>query len=149
MSVPKAARLIPQPLSGGPFEEIVHVSSFVVVKNGARILLAKRLRPESTAGKWVLPAVVINYGEDPRAAASRVVKEQLGVESTKASLIDVQSYGDRHWDICFVYRVDVPGIGSISGDIEKVEYFDLGGLPPELRSDHREVIDMLSARSAI
>jgi ADP-ribose pyrophosphatase YjhB (NUDIX family) len=149
MSAPKAARLVPQPAAGGPFQEVVHVSSFVVTKKGGSLLLAKRSGPEFTAGKWVIPATVINYGEDPRAAAIRVVKEQLGVEAKETELIDVQSYGDKHWDICFVYQTDIPGIGSISPDIEKVDYFELQNLPLDLRSDHKEVIDTLVGRKVL
>lgn len=149
MSVPRAARLVPQPAGGGPFEEVAHISSFVIIKRGGSFMLAKRLRPESTAGKWVIPATIINFGEDPAAAASRVVKEQLGVEAKKVELIDMQSYGDKHWDICFVYAAAIPGVGAISSDIEKVAYFELESLPPELRSDHKEVIDTLVSRARL
>ena len=143
MSAPRVARLIPQPAVGGPFEEFVHISSFAIIKEGSKLLLEKRLRPEFSAGKWVIPAALINYGEDPLVAVKRVVKEQLGTDAKKAELIDVESYGDKHWDICFVYEVSVDGIGKLSPDIERAEYFAPGKLPPEFRSDHMEVLQAL------
>ncbi len=149
MSAPKVARLIPQPAAGGPFEEMVHISSFAIIKKGNKLLLEKRLRPEYSAGKWVIPGALINYGEDPLAGVKRVVKEQLGTDTKKAELIDVESYGDKHWDICFVYRVEIPNVGTLSPDVEKTDYSELRSLPPELRDDHKEVIDTLKARKRV
>lgn len=120
-----------------------------MIGSDGRVLLEKRLRPESSAGKWVLPASLINYGEDPLTAIGRVVKDHLGAAPERASLIDVQSYGDKHWDICFVYRVGAPSAGPLSPDIEKLDHFELSGLPPELRSDHREVLDTLKAKRLV
>jgi len=149
VSAPRVARLIPQPAVGGPFEEFVHISSFAIIKEGSKLLLEKRLRPEFSAGKWVIPAALINYGEDPLAAVKRVVKEQLGTDVKKAELIDVESYGDKHWDICFVYKVEIPNVGTLSQDVEKTDYFEVRNLPLELRDDHKEVIDTLKARKRV
>jgi ADP-ribose pyrophosphatase YjhB (NUDIX family) len=149
VSQPRVTRLIPQPAVGGPFEEFLHMSSFAIINKGNKLLLEKRLRPEFSAGKWVIPAAVINYGEDPSAAVKRVVKEQLGTDAKEAELIDVESYDDKHWDICFVYKVEIPNVGTLSPDVEKTDYFELLDLPPELRDDHKEVIDTLKARKRV
>jgi ADP-ribose pyrophosphatase YjhB (NUDIX family) len=149
VSTPRVTRLIPQPAVGGPFEEFFHMSSFAIIRRGNKLLLEKRLRPESSAGKWTIPAAVINYREDPLAAVKRVVKEQLGTDAKEAELMDVESYDDKHWDICFVYKVEIPNIGTLSQDVEKADYFDLLDLPPELRDDHKEVIDTLMARKHV
>lgn len=149
MSAPKLARLIPQPSGGGPFDEMVHISSFAIVKKGGKLLLEKRLKPEYSTGKWVIPGAVINYGEDPLAGVKRIVREQLGTDAKKAELIDVESYGDKHWDICFVYKVEIQNVGTLSQDVEKTDYFELRSLPPELRDDHKEIIDTLNARKRV
>jgi len=149
MSAPKSARLIPQPDVGGPFEEMVHISSFAIIKKGSKLLLEKRLKPEFSAGKWVIPGAVINYGEDPLAGVKRVLKNQLGADAGKVELIDVQSYGDKHWDICFVYKVEIQKVGTLSQDVEKTDYFELRNLPPEFRDDHREIIDTLNTRKRV
>jgi hypothetical protein len=145
MSSQKTARLTPQ-VQGQQSEEIVHISAFAIIKRGNELLLAKKLRPEFTAGKWVFPSAIINFGEDPGLAIKRIVRDQLGADSKNVRLLDVQSYGDKHWDICFVYDVSIDGIGSLSQDIERAEYFDRGKLPPEFRSDHMEVLQALGSK---
>ena len=135
----KMARLTPQ-APGQQSEEVVHISSFAMIKKGNELLLVKRIRPEFSAGKWVLPSAIINFGEDPEAAMKRIVREQLGADARNVRLLDVQSWGDKHWDLCFVYDVSIDSTGKLHQDIEKAEYFDKGKLPPEFRSDHMEVL---------
>ena len=139
------ARLTPQ-APGQQSEETMHISSFAITKRGKELLLVKRIRPEFTAGKWIFPSSLINYGEHPEAAIKRIVKEQLGAEAKDVKLIDIQSFGDKHWDLCFVYEVSIDGVGKVSQDIEKAEYFDRGKLPPEFRSDHAEVLQTLGSK---
>jgi ADP-ribose pyrophosphatase YjhB (NUDIX family) len=149
LSSAKLARLVPQPEGSTP-EEMVHLSSFVFLTDGAgKLLLMKRARPERWAGKWCLPGSVLFYGEDPAVGAGRVVKEQLGATATEMKLLGVDSYGDKHWDICFVFHAQIQGIGQLGADFEKAEYFDLAALPPELRDDHREVIEMSKTRKRL
>lgn len=148
MSSPKTARLVPQPEGTQP-EEVMHISSFVFVMKGPQVLLAKRVKPERWAGKWCIPGAIINYAEDPGAVALRIVREQLGATATALRLLDVQSYGDKHWDMCFLFHADISGVGKLSGDFDKAEYFDLASLPAELREDHREVITMAKSRKVV
>jgi len=148
MSSPKIARLVPQ-TDGTQPEEVMHISSFVLVRKGAQLLLARRVKPERWAGKWVIPGSIINYGEDPGAAAIRIVREQLGATATVLKLLDVQSYGEKHWDMCFLFHADVTSVGKLGGDFDKADYFDLAKLPPELREDHREVLEMAKSRKVV
>jgi len=138
----KVARLIPQP-PGQQAEEMVHISSFARVRNGNEILLVKKNKPDYSAGKWVFPSSIINFGEDPQVAIQRIVNEQLGTSPTSVKLLDVQSYGDKHWDICFVYDVTIDRVGKLSSDIDTSAYFDRKKLPLEFRSDHLEVLNGL------
>lgn len=139
------ARLVPQPQGQQP-EEMMHISSFAVIRRDDELLLAKRIRPEFTASKWTLPSALINFGEHPESAVRRIVKEQLGVEPRSVRLLDTQSYGDKHWDLCFVYDVAIDNVGKLSQDIEKTEYFDRSDLPQEFRADHREVLQTLGSK---
>jgi ADP-ribose pyrophosphatase YjhB (NUDIX family) len=143
----KTARLTTQ-VQGQQSEEVVHISSFGIIKRGNELLLVKKIRPEFTAGKWVFPSSIINFGEHPKSAIKRIVREQLGVEPKNARLLDVQSYGDKHWDICFVYDVSLESVGKLSQDIERAEYFDRAKLPPEFRSDNMEVLQSLESATA-
>jgi ADP-ribose pyrophosphatase YjhB (NUDIX family) len=148
MSATKSARLVPQ-ADGTQPEEVVHISSFVIVRKGGQLLLLRRVKPEKLAGSWSLPGTVINYGEDPGHAALRIIQEQVGAVPTTLKLLDVQSYGDKHWDLCFVFEADVATPGKLGGDFDKADYFDLAKLPPELREGHREVLDMSKSRKVI
>ncbi len=147
-SSPKLARLVPQ-VPGQQPEEFVHISSFARVKNAEdEMLLVKKTRPEFTAGKWVFPSSVINFGEDPKLAIERIIREQVGASPGSVKLIDVQSFGDKHWDLCFVYDVSVDKVGKLSSDIEVAGYFNRKKLPPEFRSDHLEVLETLEKNMA-
>jgi ADP-ribose pyrophosphatase YjhB (NUDIX family) len=148
MSSPKTAKLVPQ-ADGTQPEEVLHISSFVLVMKGAQLLLIRRVKPERLAGSWCLPSAVINYGEDPGAAALRIVREQVGATATALKLIDVQSFGDKHWDMCFVFHAETAGAAKLGGDFDKAEYFDLAKLPPELREGHREVLDAAKSRKVV
>jgi len=148
MSSQKLARLVPQPEGTQP-EEMMHISSFAFIKRGKDVLLVRRVSPERWKGKWCIPAAVINFGEDPAMAALRVVKEQTGGTATSVKLLDVQSYGTKHWDLCFIYEVETTGGLKLGQDFDKSDYFDPSKTPPELREDHKEVIEALRSRKVI
>ena len=124
------------------------LSSFVIVSNGQRILVGKMDRPEiwierflvgpkfasvyAASGKYVLPARHLHWYESPFEAARSVLRDQVGfdVPGNKISLVDVQSYvsGDvndekepHHWDICFLYRVQVSK--SMAAKLRRPEWF--------------------------
>ena len=145
MSSTKVARLTPYAQGQLP-EEVMLVSSFAMIRYGNNLLLVKRIRPEFTANKWTFPASLINFGEHPEQAIKRVVKEQVGAEAKNVKLLAVQSYGDKHWDLCFVYDVTIDSVGNVSQDIEKAEYYEKDKLPPEFRADHLEVLQGLGSR---
>ncbi|MDA4112186.1 MAG: NUDIX domain-containing protein [Thaumarchaeota archaeon] len=147
-NIQKTARLTPL-LQGQQPEEVAHISSFAMIRKGNGLLLAKKIRPEFSAGKWVFPSSIINFGEHPEVAIMRIVREWVGVDSKKVRLLDVQSYGDKHWDLCFVYEVSIDEIGKLSQDIERAEYFDRGKLPPEFRSDNLEVLQNLENKMKV
>jgi ADP-ribose pyrophosphatase YjhB (NUDIX family) len=147
LSTPKAASLVPKPDGTQP-EEVMHISSFVLVKKGPQILLLRRVKPERSAG-WCLPGAVINYGEDPAQAALRIAREQLGTSPSVLRLVDVQSYGDKHWDLCFIFQVEISAVGKLREDFTESAHFEAGRWPPELREGHREVLDMLASRRLI
>ena len=131
------------------------LSSFVVVSNGPKILVGKMTKPDiwverflvgpkfapiyAKSGKIQLPARHLAWYESPLEAAESIVREQLllKVPRKKVVLKEVQSHvsGDvqskeepPHWDICFVYGVELPS--EQARDIRPVEWFeDLGFRP--------------------
>jgi len=142
------ARLVPQSEGTQP-EDFTHISSFAFLRKGGEMLLLRRIRPERWAGKWVIPGSVLLYGEDPAAGAKRALREQAGAEATEVKLLDVQSYGDRHWDICFLYQAQLAGAPKPGQDFDSAQYFEVARMPPELREDHREVIELARSRKTL
>jgi len=56
--------------------------------------------------RWMLPSSHLLLGEDPRSAATRILKEQLGLRKQRVEGPQVFSevYGPlKHWDLEFVY----------------------------------------------
>ncbi len=111
------------------------LSSFVVVRNGGKVLVGRMAKPEiwierffvgerfassyHSSGKYVLPAMHLAWYESPLDAAVGIVRDQLMLRIPRKSirLLEVQSHlrGDvsstknpPHWDICFVYEAEVP-----------------------------------------
>ena len=124
------------------------LSSFVVVSNGAGILVGKMARPEiwierflvgpkfapvyTESGKYVLPARHLHWYESPLDAAHSVLRDQVGLKVPKSriTLLEVQSHvsGDvgsekepPHWDICFVYQTRIPA--KVGAEVERPEWF--------------------------
>ena len=90
--------------------ESLHISSFLLVKNGSKVLLLKagpNHRLEFRRGKIILPGAVLAYGEDPKEGAKRVARDQLeNSEGLEPKLLEMQSYLGNHWDLCFLYECE-------------------------------------------
>jgi ADP-ribose pyrophosphatase YjhB (NUDIX family) len=131
------------------------LSSFVAITSGSHILVGKMARPDiwverfmtgpkyapvyANSGKYILPARHLAWYESPMEAAESIIRDQLllKVPRSKISLIEVQSHvsGDvqnkdepPHWDICFVYRVELP-LGQAKR-LKSIEWFEDLGFKP-------------------
>ncbi len=51
--------------------------------------------------------------------------------------------------MCFVYEVEVDGIGDLGQDFDKAEFFELSGTLPQVRDDHLEVIERVRSKLSI
>lgn len=97
-----------------------HEGALVAIYVGQALLLVK----SSYRTEWGLPGGSIHPGETPAAAAQREMEEEIGFSSS--SLIPK---GCVHglWD----------------GRRDRVHFFELRlECPPELRLDHREIVDV-------
>jgi len=124
------------------------LSSFVIVSNGRGVMVGKMTRPEiwierflvgprfapiyANSNKYILPARHLHWYESPLDAAQSVLQDQVGLSVLKGkiSLVNVQSHisGDvnnekepPHWDICFLYRVQVSG--KVVAKLARPEWF--------------------------
>jgi ADP-ribose pyrophosphatase YjhB (NUDIX family) len=134
----------------------VCLSSFVVVDSGDALLVGKMAKPEIwverffvgerwakgyvESGKYVLPASHLAWYESPLDAAIRILNEQvlMSVKKERVKLFDTQSQvsvdisgkGEPpHWDLCFVYRVEVSP--TEAHDFGRPEWFEDLGFKPK------------------
>ncbi len=86
--------------------------------------------------RWRLPAGYLLEGEHPDQALGRVMRDQLRIDGFKATSSRVLSYaapsdwypGNMHWDLVFVYEVDVSGPVRKLPWWKKLRFMDRAGL---------------------
>ena len=135
--------------------ENLHISSFIIVRKNdddSRILFLKASQNHPLPfrrRKLLLPAGMLAYGEHPKDAAQRILRDQLENSGNvgEPRFLEMQSYLGAHWDICFVFECKDTGgrvKGSKSPNFEGASYHDRNSLPrSEIAPDHLEVLDSL------
>jgi len=64
----------------------LHVSAFVFIKNKKGEILLEKVAKDfegPAAGKWIIPGVILKFGEHPDEAARRVFVEELEIKEAK------------------------------------------------------------------
>jgi len=85
------------------------------IEDWERIGALDKERAEKIKDGWMLPSSHLIYGEDPKDAAKRILKEQLGISSLAFDDPKVITYlypsarnpQQMHWDIEFVFISDI------------------------------------------
>ncbi len=132
------------PLEGG-----MCLSAFLISINEDGLLMGRMQDPEAWAAlepvqnpeetmapdRWVLPAAHLREGEHPDAAAQRLAAEQLegSLEGIRLSHILSFAYPypprdqEVHWDLCFIYDVDVElgGTPAHFAELRRVPILDV------------------------
>jgi ADP-ribose pyrophosphatase YjhB (NUDIX family) len=103
-----------------------------VLTDGDRLLLVMH-----TYGprRWGLPGGGVRRGEPPRAAATREMKEELGVGITSWTDLGTVSGRSQYKTEtlhCFRTELQDPRLTIDRAEIEATHWFDLQGLPPKL-----------------
>ncbi len=108
------------------------VAVAVLVEKDSHILLVRRAN-EPQRGRWTLPAGFIDAGEDPARAAERECLEETGLSVRVNRLLDVLA-GQEHprgAHIVIFYLAEIISGELFPGDdVDRVEFFPRGDLPP-------------------
>ncbi len=89
---------------------------------------------------WFLPDDYFTEVEHPDDAASRILKEQAGLDNNNSSIDHFESFagGDKTWHLIFHYKLFLDKEPNItpSDDIDKYEWFSLDSLPEDSELAH-------------
>lgn len=87
---------------------------------------------------WFLPDDYLAYLEHPDEAAGRILKEQVGLDTTRLRLGSIESFGNGAWHLVFHYVAELDGAPTVmSGDnVAAAEWFALDALPDRSQVAH-------------
>jgi 8-oxo-dGTP diphosphatase len=131
----------------------VAVDNCIFTVTGRRLqVLLIRMRKKPFDGMWALPGGLIDEGESLKDAASRILKEQTGVEDPY--LEQLYTFDDRMRDpqgrvVSVAYYSLVPAVGLALGTSPKydaVGFWDVDERPRGLAYDHEAIIAYAEAR---
>ncbi len=101
------------------------VSDIVVLADSA-VLLVKDADPDRG---WRLPGGPLRHGEQPEAAARRLLQEQIGMTPEAVDLVDVESVAGSNWHLYFHFRTDLDRHPAPGPAIGELRLFQLEHLP--------------------
>jgi 8-oxo-dGTP diphosphatase len=78
---------------------LTRVAAAVIVRGDGDVLLAQRPVGKAYAGYWEFPGGKLEAGETPRHALDRELREELGLDVTRAAPWFVQRYDYPHADV--------------------------------------------------
>ncbi len=81
-------------MSGGNASKskVMVVPCVVIINGQGKILVLRRGSKKRYAGKWELPGGRLRFGEDPREAACRELREETGFCIDPRSMVPVDTY---------------------------------------------------------
>jgi 8-oxo-dGTP pyrophosphatase MutT (NUDIX family) len=120
-----------------------------VVRDGDAVLFVRHAYGDRRS--WELPGGGIKRGEEPRDAAAREAREELGLELADwhaLGTVEARGYGKRTTILCFEGRSPGRLVSIDEGELEEARWFDLADPPAPLGIDARVVLrGLLGART--
>ncbi|HEX4139376.1 MAG TPA: 8-oxo-dGTP diphosphatase MutT [Candidatus Methylacidiphilales bacterium] len=111
----------------------IDVVAGVIRREDGRILITQRLADDTLGGYWEFPGGKVDPGEELRAALTRELREELGIETEVGAEIHqiVHAYPDRDVRLYF-YETRI-----ISGEPQKLEVADLRWVTLDELGEHQ------------
>ncbi len=111
---------------------MVEVVAAVMMRDG-RILIGQRMRSGRHPLKWEFPGGKVEPGEDPRAALTRELREELNVEAVIGEELDSYevSYGDGFRLMLHFYRVE-----HFQGELRNLDFEQIVWEKPERLAEY-------------
>ncbi len=89
---------------------------------------------------WFLPDDVLRNLEHPTRAATRIAREQLGLDLRDATLEHIESFrgNDGSWHLSFHHLARLPSVPEVAPgpDVGEARWFPLDALPPRSEVAH-------------
>ena len=102
-----------------------------VIERDGKILIARRKRDDSQAGKWEFPGGKLEAGETPEACLKRELREELGIETEVGAFFCSSRFVYPHMAVeLLVYRTSY-----VSGEIALHEHDRVEWVAPEALSE--------------
>jgi ADP-ribose pyrophosphatase YjhB (NUDIX family) len=115
-----------------------------VVREGDAVLFVRHAYGDRRS--WELPGGWIKRGEDPRDAAAREAREELGLDLADwraLGTVEARGYGKRTTVICFEGRPASRALTIDRAEIEEARWFETSDPPRRLGFDARVVLTRL------
>ncbi len=109
----------------------------VIVSDGTKVLIGKRVAGHVEAGRWDTPGGFLEMGEHPETAGQREVREETGLEVQIKELLGIfEDPFYNRWTthlVCIFYQARVTG-GTLSAgdDLEELRWVELSELPEDM-----------------
>ena len=104
----------------------------LILDRRSRLLLCRRKKD----GRWNLPGGQVDAKEAPWDTVVREVREEIGLDVRVQRLRGVYSVPSRD-DLVLTFEcVPSPGVARESDEIDKIDWFEPGRLPDDMRERH-------------
>lgn len=108
----------------------------VLFNEAGEVLLVEHVFHPRTP--WGLPGGWVDNNEDPQAAVSRELREELSIQATPLIIISAEKTIYNHLDLAYLCQTQ-DSVGRLSYELLAYRWFPLHQLPPLVRF-HREAI---------
>ena len=130
----------------GYFQSSPRLAADLLIYRGREVLLIERMNEPHG---YAIPGGFVDLGESVEDTAVRELREETGIDVSKADISLVGVYSEPSRDVrghtvSVIYSCDITGReveAEGRDDALSAKFFDIDNLPDELAFDHREVLN--------